>query len=558
MQDAAVVRANDPVPRQTIVTCVLLFVAAFVLLFLGMTRQPNYYDEAIMLTGASRVAAGEVPYRDFYVIYGPAELYIFAGLFKLFGTSVLVTRLFDLTVESLTVAAMYAIASCYARRSYALCTAVVTFLWLYGLEFTLGIAAVPVTLLNLIATALLVPLFTQLVSRKKIAAAGALAGMSFLFRIDTGIGLVLVHACVMAGAVWLWERDLAASFKAFVANLWPYLAGFAAVVVLPATYFLSVSRLYPILLDIFILQSRYYVRYRHLPFPGFHWRRPELLGVYLPVAVVCVALVLLVNSMRRTKSAEHDFDLQRYRGILFAFGLLAFVMFFKSVVRVGLAACYLAMLPAMIVTSMLLTRTKLLPGIIRACVVLIGIFTFVTSLLVSVRETRTLMRNHPVPARVLDVLRGRDDSAFEAAWCRLDNPLTRGFCFISDEPRLRTAIYIESHTRPGQRILDGTVRHDRVFANDNLVYFASQRLPATYWNEYDAGVQSSYEVQAEMVHELEVGKTPYIVLDSELEGMNEPNDSSKSTGVTLLDEYIHGHYVPVQTFGEMAIWQLKP
>ena len=40
--------------------------------------------------------------------------------------------------------------------------------------------------------------------------------------------------------------------------------------------------------------------------------------------------------------------------------------------------------------------------------------------------------------------------------------------------------------------------------------------------------------------------------------MNEPNDSSRSSGVTLLDEYIHKNYQYTQTFGRMSIWQRIP
>jgi hypothetical protein len=60
-----------------------------------------------------------------------------------------------------------------------------------------------------------------------------------------------------------------------------------------------------------------------------------------------------------------------------------------------------------------------------------------------------------------------------------------------------------------------------------------------------------------MVQELERNAPPYIVLDSEFESMHEQNDSSKSSGVTLLDEYIHNKYQPIETFGIMSIWQRK-
>jgi hypothetical protein len=38
----------------------------------------------------------------------------------------------------------------------------------------------------------------------------------------------------------------------------------------------------------------------------------------------------------------------------------------------------------------------------------------------------------------------------------------------------------------------------------------------------------------------------------------EPNDSAKSSGVTLLDDYIYNKYQPSETFGTMSIWQRRP
>ncbi len=71
-----------------------IFVALFAWFFLASGRTVSIYDEGLDLTAAMRVAAGQVIHRDFYYIYGPAKMYILAGLFKLFGQSVLVERLF--------------------------------------------------------------------------------------------------------------------------------------------------------------------------------------------------------------------------------------------------------------------------------------------------------------------------------------------------------------------------------------------------------------------------------------------------------------------------------
>jgi 4-amino-4-deoxy-L-arabinose transferase-like glycosyltransferase len=116
------------------VGAVLVFLLSYCILFLGMTRHPYIYDEGLVLTAAMRVAAGQIPHRDFYANYAPAQFYILAGLFKLFGNSLLVERLFDLLIKALVVTLVYAIVASVSRRWIAACTALVTILWLVGLH----------------------------------------------------------------------------------------------------------------------------------------------------------------------------------------------------------------------------------------------------------------------------------------------------------------------------------------------------------------------------------------------------------------------------------------
>jgi hypothetical protein len=45
------------------------------------------------------------------------------------------------------------------------------------------------------------------------------------------------------------------------------------------------------------------------------------------------------------------------------------------------------------------------------------------------------------------------------------------------------------------------------------------------------------------------------MLDGEWDNKREPNDSSISSGVTLLDDYLHKTYRPVTSFGILSIYQ---
>ena len=81
-----------------------------------MDRGFDFYDEGLILVGAMRVAAGQVPHRDFYANYGPGQFYTLAWLFDLFGSSVFVERIYDLTLRSAIVAAAYGITAAYCKR----------------------------------------------------------------------------------------------------------------------------------------------------------------------------------------------------------------------------------------------------------------------------------------------------------------------------------------------------------------------------------------------------------------------------------------------------------
>jgi hypothetical protein len=143
-------------------------------------------------------------------------------------------------------------------------------------------------------------------------------------------------------------------------------------------------------------------------------------------------------------------------------------------------------------------------------------------------------------------------------WCRDKNPLTRGECYVVDQDHIQTVEFLEAHTHRGDTLYVGLPQHDRVLINDNITYFATQRLPATKWSHFDPFLQNSVGTQEEMVADLERNRPPYVVLDSEFDAQKEPNGSSVHTGVHLLDDYIKQHYRWVKTFGEMAILERIP
>ena len=94
------------------------------------------------------MAHGEVPYRDFWVVYAPGQFYVLAGLFKLFGESILVARLWDVLVR-------FALSVVVCRLAWTLTTPTVArVVWVIvtvalipgGLDFYYGYAIYPALL----------------------------------------------------------------------------------------------------------------------------------------------------------------------------------------------------------------------------------------------------------------------------------------------------------------------------------------------------------------------------------------------------------------------------
>jgi hypothetical protein len=534
-----------------------VFLATCLLLFLGMSRRSNVYDEGIALTGAMRVAAGQIPHRDFHANYGPAQFYTLAGLFKIFGESLLVERLFDLFIKAALVTWVYALTSSYCRRTVAVCTSIVAILWFFGLPNLSGTANVPASLLNLISSTLILPVFLSRVSPRRMFTAGVLVGASTLFRYDTGVAMVGIHACVVIIAIY--SRSTSSRLRAIASALWPYLLGAALIIIPPVLYYLSVAPFHDFAFDMIVYPSKYYHGGRNLPFPGIDLRGLENLEVYLLVVAIAISLYValagLFGARGNDVSSRSTSEEKKWHGLLLTFALLALVMYLKAFVRMSVYQLNLCIIPSLLLIAVLFAHRLSFHRALRISVLGLAGLSVIPPTWCAIHQVRSLQIRHAsVPEAIYSSARGTIPQE-ETTWCNLKNSLTKGFCFLPEMDRIRTIEFIDSHTAADQKLYVGGTRHDIIFANDNLIYFGSQRMPATKWSHFDPFLQNTYNIQTEMIHELAATAPPYIVLNSEYDSVREANASSRSTGVTLLDEYIRSKYRPVQTFGMMSIWQ---
>jgi hypothetical protein len=76
-----------------------------------------------------------------------------------------------------------------------------------------------------------------------------------------------------------------------------------------------------------------------------------------------------------------------------------------------------------------------------------------------------------------------------------------------------------------------------------MLYFLAEREPATYYWCLDAGVTTTPAVQREMIRDLEGAGTGAVTIWL-LPRNDEANESARSSGVTLLDDYLKRAYRP--------------
>ncbi|HEY6333967.1 MAG TPA: glycosyltransferase family 39 protein, partial [Blastocatellia bacterium] len=126
---------NDQSPERRLLSELLAPAAVIVLAsvifgFLFNRETALSYSIGYNLYGATRVLAGEVPYRDFHTLYPPAIVYLNAILFKAFGTFLYNALLGVCIFKVLTTLAIYFCARKVMAPLWALSASLYSIVWL--------------------------------------------------------------------------------------------------------------------------------------------------------------------------------------------------------------------------------------------------------------------------------------------------------------------------------------------------------------------------------------------------------------------------------------------
>ena len=505
-------RGRTPVgERPSVPLQVVLFGLAAGLSAFTIVQGIAPHDEGLMLQAGARIASGQWPYRDFWTNYPPGQPLVLAVLQEIFGASLLAWRVLAVAVDAGVALLAYQLAQRRAPEIYALAA------WLA----VASVMAFPM-LPGPNPPALLLSFGALLAARRRPGPAGARAGLACRFRFELGIAAIL--GVLLTAPRGRRARALGTAVAVAVVSLAPFL------VVAPHAMWHDTVGFYAIQ-DL-----------QRLPFPlAFHgpWRPSKLIEFYIPLILVCCLALwyvqMVVGHERRRVNARASLhggiaagppspgpDPEAWSLAPMALVGLGYLLGRTDVYHLVPLA---AVLPVMLAWAAATSRIPWLRVTLLVGLGLIAVYGV---------ERRAGQFLHP-PAQAA-----------------VPGPAGDGVQTSPSDARALGALraVLAQITRPGEPIFVTDARTDRVTAGDSLLYVVTGHPNATRYDVMQPGVVTTAPVQDEIVASLRRAHTRVIVrwLDPRAEH-REPNGSSRSSGVHVLDDYVRRQYRPIAHYG---------
>jgi len=495
-----------------------LFVAGVLISAFSMRNGIDPFDEGLMLQAARRITAGQVPYRDFLWAYGPAQPYLLALLFKVFGTSMLQWRIIRVLADAGIALTAWLLVAGRVPRPLGLGV------WLaVACEISEPRSADPFPLALLaVLVALLVATGGEPSGRRLVGAA-VLTAVGAAFRLDFALyGLAATAVAIVAGSEPApgrgWRRSPTLVERVQPAVVYVVLAvGLCVLVYLPFAIIDGPASLYQALIG----NSLHTRDYWTLPFP-LHFHRPpgaglaktakKALDFYVPLLVVIGFAGAILGTLAiwwRDQSPPG-----RLLGLL--------------VLGVGLAAYMLSradefhvqplFVVVVVALALIIGATDLARPAPAAVLVLLGL------LLVHGVANRLSALVHPAAATTLHIPAADGVEAPPAEAAAIE----------------RMVALVDADTGPSQPIYVLPLRSDLVTYNDPLIYVMTERDNPT---GQDFGLQTGAAAQASIVATLQRVRPRAIVRWTDpISDTPEPNLRGRSSGVHTVDDWVAAHY----------------
>jgi hypothetical protein len=536
-----------------------LFFVAMLFQLIVIQRKLGVYDESLELYCAAHVLKGQVPYRDFWTMYGPAQFYVLAAFFKLLGISVWVGRLYDALVRAGLACVCFALTDRLTSRRYAASVFAIVLVWISCIDNPVyAFPVFPALLCSLLSVLFLYRYLNDSLSVRSLFLAGLLAGITATFRHDSGFYICFAEIVALALLQRSRKREGLSRKPApeFLQMVAIYASGILIVALPVLLLLLWKVPLHDLFYDLFYVPGKIYPKVRDLPFPRLR-TLPQLLHplrsddrfgaeqliVYFPI-FVCLTCAAYVLNKRQSKSPLFDNVAGRFLFIVLL--LLDALLFIKGLVRVSDIQMMQSIVLAVVLLAVLTYQIRSLKLFVSLPLLGCALYLVACSLPVLYEGVSSARSN------LRALLHPQLPDSFRHT-CHPPSGLERAKCMIVEQDRAAAIQYVEQRTTPADRIYVGAGRHDKLLWSDVSFYFVSDRSSVTKWYDLHPGVQTTLPIQHEMVDSLEQYAPKFVVLDSAADRKMEPNQSRYSSGVMALDDYIRAHYVPQASFGTLTV-----
>lgn len=530
--------------KQAIYLVVLTIMLASLFLPISLSEIDDF-DEGFIMSGAMLVRNGMLPYRDFLSMYGPGQYYVTAAVFSILGENLLFARFLHVVLLTALGMTIYVISK---RTSKGAGGPLLLLLIYVGIVLfarpSVGYAAITATLFLLLC-AFELGKWSDTFRVARLVLASCMIGIAGLFRWDFGIFGLLALTFTMTFAM-MQERYNTDRHIPFLSWIFAALA--------PAIFILAV--VYIPLLVIFSNPIRWYQEVPLFSFTEFaKWRnlefvRPAYWGLLdssaiafnrsifdlaylgLPIILVIGALITVVRGFIRR--SLKPIEINKFVLIIY----LAFLCLF------------------------LLNQMRVRPSLWQGFPAIVTSLPLMLILLDHYKTSIVRSRQMTTALNVIGFLLGA--VLFNAALQgllgssskRLIEFNTSRSSGIRVEPEMKPYIdlvkYVQDNTILGESIYSGVQDHSRLFVNDAMLYFLTNRPPADRYLELEPGISNTSQGQEEIINALKRKNVHMIVLSNELS--NEPNNTSRSNGVKILDEFIRANYHLDRSFGNFMVF----
>ena len=510
--------------------------------------QPNFFDEGFIVSGAMMVRRGWLPIRDLFVIYGPAQYYLLAALFGTFGEDLFVGRVASIVAMSLVVTSVGLCArlTSNTRFVWPILTAVA------ALSMTLitmpspGYAAVSATIF-LAWSVLGHARWFASGSVKWLATTSLLLGTVGLFRWDFGLFGIFAHFVTLCISLKVGPVRTGSTTAAVGYLVGPWLT----------------VMLFCFGTFVFLGDARQW--FEEVPkfavFEFQKWRSVEFIRPH-------------TESLLNASRTQNLWLMAKEANSLmvgmtpFLLGLMAFCMAARRLLyqRTLTTSTDVSTLLVSLITLALLNQMRVRPTLVQ------GYPAYMMSLplaayVLSFYEGSGRLRVAKVSARlvagaVLLLLPayGAKNALYNAFFMngQSERSLSKASFIHWSANSIRLARdyedllkYVRSSTAEGEPILSGVVDMSRLFVNDAMLYFLADRPSAARWVEMEPGLTNTAKGQMELIDAIRSKRVNIIVLHSWLS--TEPNATSRSNGVHLLDDFLSENFVEQRRFGDAVV-----